>query len=67
MARRFAMARVPALVAILALAGSIPALAQDADATAGAGDDASAAAEPEEPSEYARDGFDLMGSIAGAS
>jgi opacity protein-like surface antigen len=61
------MARVPALVAILALAGSIPALAQDADATAGAGDDASAAAEPEEPSEYARDGFYLMGSIAGAS
>lgn len=53
------MARVPALVVVLALAGSIPALAQD--------DDAAAAEEAKSPSEYAREGWYLGASVAGAS
>jgi opacity protein-like surface antigen len=59
------MARVPALVAVLVLAGSIPALARAADSAAG--DDAAAAEEEKRPSEYARDGWYVGASIAGAS
>jgi len=57
------MARVPALVAVLVLAGSIPAFAQDAGSEPGEATDA----EQKEPSEYARDGFYLMGSVAGVT
>jgi hypothetical protein len=57
------MARVPALVAALVLAGSIPAFAQVAGSKPGGAADAG----QKEPSEYARDGFYLMGSIAGVT